>query len=99
MAMDNKDVNRLVSELIELCDKKYGHIKVGIDTLHTDVLFIEKFERLKEILGVNSLNDIDITNLPKIKELQDIVKKINDLEINKQNRNVRMKKATNAYKK
>ena len=45
------------------------------------------------------LSDIDLTHLPKIKNLQDIVKKINNLETNKKNRNVRMKKAANAYKK
>jgi hypothetical protein len=62
-------------------------------------LFIEKYEQLKEILGAKTIEDIDFQELPRIKDLKDIIKKISDFEAIKQNRNIRLNKATSAYKK
>lgn len=97
--MNVLELNQLIDELIELSNTKYGFIKIGRDTLTNDILFIEKYGQLKESLGATTLEDIDLTKLPKIKDLKEIIQKINDLENGKQNKNVRMTKALGAYKK
>jgi hypothetical protein len=90
--------DKLIDELIEISDTKYGYLKVGRDTLNEDILFIEKYEKLKEILGVSKIDEIDFKQLPKMKNLKAIIEKISDLEsVNK--KNVLMAKATRAYKK
>jgi hypothetical protein len=93
------EAKAIIEELIDLSDAKYGYLKVGRDTLNNDILFIEKYEQLKEILGAKTIEDIDFQELPRIKDLKDIIKKISDFEAIKQNRNVRLNKATSAYKK
>ncbi len=92
------EINNLINDLIDLSNAKYCSLKVGQDTLHNDLLFIKKFEELKEKLAVKTLNDIDLKELPKIKELQNIINDINKYEIEKNNRNVRLNRASNAYK-
>jgi hypothetical protein len=90
--------DKLIDELIEISDTKYGYLKVGRDTLNEDILFIEKYEKLKEILGASKIDEIDFKQLPKMKNLKAIIEKISDLEsVNK--KNVLMAKATRAYKK
>lgn len=97
--MNVLEAKQLIEELIELSDTKYGYIKVGRDTLNNDILFIEKYGQLKEILGATTLEDMDLKQLPRINDLKEIIKKINDLEKGKQNGNKRMTKALGAYKK
>jgi hypothetical protein len=97
--MNVLEAKQLIDELIELSNTKYGFLKVGRDTLTHDILFIEKYEELKEIIGAASLENIDPKDLPRIKDLKEIISLINDFEIGKQNKNVRMTKALGAYKK
>lgn len=99
MKKHNMDINKLIEELIELSNTKHGLVKIGHDTLNIDVLFITRFEELKEELNVESLNDLDMSMYPRIKDLQESIKKINELDKNIENRNLRMKNASNAYKK
>jgi hypothetical protein len=92
-------INLIIDELIELSDTKYGFLKVGKETLNTDILFIEKYSKLKELLETETFEEIDFTKIPKMKILKDLIEEINQYEKKKQNRNVRMTKAANAYKK
>jgi hypothetical protein len=97
--MNDTLVNQTIQELIELSDTKYGLLKVGRDTLQTDIVFIEKYETLKTQLGINSFDDIDMTQFPIMRELKQRIEKINSLDEQKMKRNVRKTKATSAYKK
>jgi hypothetical protein len=96
--MSNRAINEIIEELVSLSDTKYGLLKVGQDTLQTDIVFIEKYETLKTQLGINSFDDIDMTQYPKMKSLIEKIKEISKFEQQKLNRNVRMTKATSAYK-
>lgn len=94
MRKHSMDIETIIDELIELSYTKYSLLKVGQDTLQIDVLFVEKYEQIKDELNNEK------TNYPsKIKELQDIIKKIDESINNKKTRNLMMNKATNAYKK
>lgn len=97
--MDKIIANQIIDELIELSNKKYGFLKVARDTLNIDILFIEKYESLKEILGTHNLDDIDVKQLPRLIVLKELIVKISELENKSQNRNVRMVKASKAYQK
>jgi len=97
--MNITEINLIIDDLIELSDTKYGFLKVGKETLNTDILFIEKYSRLKELLKTETFEEIDFTKIPKMKVLKDLIEEINQYEKQKQNRNVRMTKAANAYKK
>lgn len=92
-------INLIIDDLIELSDTKYGFLKVDKETLNIDILFIEKYSELKELLGTETFEEIDFTEIPKMKVLKDLIEEINQYEKKKQNRNVRMTKAANAYKK
>jgi hypothetical protein len=96
--MNVQNVNNLIEELIEISDTKYGLLKVGQDTILKDITFIEKYEALKLELNNNTFDDIDMTQFPKMKILKEWIEKINAIEQQKLNRNVRMNKASNAYK-
>jgi len=96
--MNIQSVNEIIEELIELSDTKYGLLKVGQDTLQMDIVFIEKYESLKQQLDMDTLDHIDITQFPRIRKLKESIEKINTLEQQKMDRNVRITKATNAYK-
>jgi len=96
--MNIKAAGKIIDELIQLSNTKYGLVKVGRDTLSNDILFIERYEKLKEILGVRTLDEIDFKELPRIKNLKELIMKINDFDKSNQNRNIRLKKATKAYK-
>ncbi|MBI9014626.1 MAG: hypothetical protein JEZ08_20475 [Clostridiales bacterium] len=97
--MNITTINLIIDELIELSDTKYGFLKVGKETLNTDILFIEKYSKLKELLGTETFEEIDFTEFPKMKILKEMIVKINQTENNRQKRNVRMTKATSAYQK
>lgn len=97
--MNLKEVDTLLEELIDLSNTKYGLIKVGHDTLQYDILFIEKFEKLKEMLGTTALEEVDLKQLPKMKALKVSIERIHTLEKSKQNQNVRMQQAVKAYRK
>jgi len=97
--MNITEINLVIDELIKLSDTKYGFLKVGKETLNTDILFIEKYSTLKELLGTETFEEIDFTRIPKMKVLKDLIEEINQYEKKKQNRNVRMNKAANAYRK
>jgi hypothetical protein len=96
--MNVQNVNNLIEELIEISDTKYGLLKVGQDTILKDITFIEKYEALKLELNIDTFDDIDMTQIPKMKILKEWIEKINAIEQQKMNRNVRMNKASNAYK-
>lgn len=91
------EANNIIESLIEISNTKYGLLKVGKDTLNTDILFIEKYEHLKEILGANTLEHINKEDYPRLADLKRIIEKIHLYE--NQPRNVRMTKAVSAYKK
>lgn len=93
------NLNDLIDELIELSNTKYGYLKVGRDTLNLDILFIEKYEALKKLIGSSSFEDFDFKDYPKMKDLKLIVEMISEFEKSKQNNNIRMIKASKAYKK
>lgn len=95
--MNREQVNQVIDELIELSNTKYSFIKVGRDTLNIDILFIERYSMLKELLG-SELDTIDLTQFPNIKELQVVIEKINS-SMQHEERDVRMAKATKAYQK
>ena len=97
--MNLNTANLIIDELIELSDTRYGFLKVGRDTLNTDILFIERYSQLKQLLETDTFDDINMTQFPKMKILKDLIEKISKLEEEKQNRNVRMTKATKAYQK
>jgi len=97
--MNFTEINLIIDELIDLSDTKYGFLRVGKETLNTDILFIEKYSTLKELLGTETFEDIDFTRIPKMKVLKDLIEEINQYEKKKQNRNIRMNKAANAYRK
>jgi hypothetical protein len=97
--MNLNTANLIIDELIELSDTRYGFLKVGRDTLNTDILFIERYSQLKQLLKTDTFDDINMTQFPKMKILKDLIEKISKLEEQKQNRNVRMTKATKAYQK
>ena len=97
--MNITEKNLVIDELIKLSDTKYGFLKVGKETLNTDILFIEKYSTLKELLGTETFEEIDFTRIPKMKVLKDLIEEINQYEKKKQNRNIRMNKAANAYRK
>ncbi len=97
--MNLNTANLIIDELIELSDTRYGFLKVGRDTLNTDILFIERYSQLKQLLETDTFDDINMTQFPKMKILKDLIEKISKLEEQKQNRNVRMTKATKAYQK
>jgi len=97
--MNITEINLVIDEIIKLSDTKYGFLKVGKETLNTDILFIEKYSTLKELLGTETFEEIDFTRIPKMKVLKDLIEEINQYEKKKQNRNIRMNKAANAYRK
>lgn len=97
--MSLSEANILIEELIEISGIKYTFIKVGKDTLNQDVLFIEKYTKLKEILNTQTFDNIDFTEFPRMKVLKHQIELIDQFEKNKSNRNVRLTKATNAYQK
>lgn len=92
-------VDIIIDELINLCSEKYRLISHGHDTLQLDVLFIEKFKNLKDVLKIEILTEKDFANTPKMKVLQKRIEEINKFEDSKNNRNVRMLRASKAYKK
>lgn len=89
----------IIEELIELSNTKYGYIKVGRDTLNLDLLFIEKYETLKKILGITSIETYDFSDLPRMKILKEQIEKISQYENKKVDSNRMMNKAVKAYKK
>lgn len=95
--MNIEQVNQIIGELVELSNTKYSFIKVGRDTLNIDILFIEKYSMLKELLG-SELDTIDMTQFPKMKELQVMIEKISS-SMQHEERDVRMARATKAYQK
>ncbi len=95
--MNIEQVNLIIDELIELSNTKYGFVKVGRDTLNIDILFIEKYATLKDLLG-SDLDTIDMTQFPKMKNLKDLIEQIGSMEQPKE-RNVRMANASKAYRK
>lgn len=97
--MDRIKANQIINELIELSDTKYGFVKVGRDTLNIDILFIERYESLKELLQIHDLDTIDVNQFPRLKELKNKIVKISNIEDERKNRNIRMKKASKAYQK
>jgi hypothetical protein len=97
--MDLIKANQIVNELIELSTTKHGFLKVGHDTLNIDILFIKKFEDLKVTLDTQDLDSINITQLPRIKELKELIVLISEIDNKRQQRNVRMTKASKAYQK
>jgi predicted small metal-binding protein len=97
--MDLSKANQIIDELIEHANTKYGLLKVGQDTLNTDILFIERYQALKEVLETTTFDHINMTQLPKMKILKNLIEKISQLENEKQKRNVRMTKAASAYKR
>ncbi len=99
MSEQNKVIDKIMLELIDLCSEKYRLIKIGQDTLQIDIVFIEKYENLKKLLGIDDLSNVDFNQTPNIKVLQDIIAEINNFENKKNNRNIRMSMVTKAYKK
>ncbi|MBN2794401.1 MAG: hypothetical protein JXR88_03260 [Clostridia bacterium] len=97
--IEEKKLNDIIDELIDLSNTKYGLLKVGRDTLNVDILFIEKFSELKLKLGVESLHEADLSKYPKMKNLIELIKKINQYEDENRVTNKRVNQAINAYKK
>lgn len=94
-----KEVNDLICNLIDLSKEKYLKLKNSEDTLYLDIVFIEKFQCLKETLQIDNLNDIDLREYPDIKMLQNNIQAIFDFEKELKNRQIRVGKAVSAYKK
>jgi len=97
--MNISEINDVIEELIELSGTKYTFIKVGKDTLNHDILFIERYTKLKELFNTETFDNIDLITFPRMKVLKNQIEQIAQFENNKVKRNVRMKKATNAYQK
>lgn len=97
--IEEKNLQNIIDELIDLSNTKYGLLKVGRDTLNVDILFIERFSELKLKLGVESLNETDLSKYPKMKDLIEMVQKIHQYEDDTRVKNKRVNQAINAYKK
>lgn len=76
--MNEDKINTLIDELIQISLNKINYIKINKDTLNEDILFLHKYERLKSLLGVDSLSDIDSKEYPRISELKNIVSQLVD---------------------
>lgn len=97
--MNISEINEVIEELIELSGNKYTFIKVGKDTLNHDILFIERYTKLKELFNTETFDTIDLISFPRMKVLKNQIEQIAQFENNKIKRNVRMTQATNAYRK
>jgi len=89
----------IINSLIEISQIKYGLVKVGKDTLNQDILFIEKYELLKRTLNIENFDQIDLSDYPEIIQLKIMVEEINNLESNKEKKQIRLNQALKAYKK
>jgi len=92
-------VKEIINSLIEISQIKYGLLKVGKDTLHQDILFIEKYEQLKNELMVDGMDQVDFKAYPEMLQLKIMIEEIDRFEQNQSPQNKRLNQAIKAYKK
>lgn len=81
MLMKKDKVDLLIEELIQISLEKINYIKINKDTLSKDIVFLNKYEELKEILDIQNLSDISVDEYPNIVELKEVVLEINKMRM------------------
>lgn len=89
----------MINSLIQISQEKYGLLKIGKETLNQDLLFIEKFQLLKHTLKVKSIDEVNVSDYPELKQLKIMIEEINALNHPELPKDMKLNKALKAYKK
>lgn len=92
-------IKEMINSLIQISQEKYGLLKIGKETLNQDLLFIEKFQLLKHTLKVESIDEVNVSDYPELKQLKIMIEEINALNHPETPKDMKLNKALKAYKK
>ncbi len=76
--MKEDKVHVLINELIQISLDKINYKKINKNTLQEDIVFLDKYDKLKTLLEIDSISEIDITEYPEIGELKKIISQLVD---------------------